>query len=147
MTPDAEHFVTQLTLETLTGQKVAASMFRLPDNREPFHISLAEEADLILVAPATADCISKVAAGLCDDILTCTICATDKPVMFAPAMNDKMYANPILQDKIAYLRGKGYHFVDPVKGYLACGREGMGHLAPIERIVEEAEKVLNSPGR
>lgn len=147
MTPDAEHFITPLTLETLTGQKVAASMFRLPDNREPFHISLAEEADLILVAPATADCIAKVAAGICDDILTCTICATDKPVMFAPAMNDKMYANPVIQDKIAYLRGKGYYFVDPVKGHLACGREGMGHLAPTERIIEEAEKVLKSSGR
>ena len=142
MTPDAKWFVTPLTLETLTGQKVVTDMFALPEKRDPVHISLAEEADLILIAPATADVIGKIASGIADDILTCTVCASDRPVMFAPAMNDKMYNNPIVQEKIEYLRKHGYHFVGPVKGHLACGREGIGHLAPLEAIVEEAEKVL-----
>lgn len=144
MTPNAAHFVTPLVLETLTGEKVADSMFRLPDNREPFHISLAEWADIVVIAPATADIIGKVAAGIWDDILACTICATTSPVLFAPAMNDKMYANPIVQDKIAYLKSKGYLFVGPVEGHLACGRTGIGHLAPVEDIVKETEKVLRT---
>jgi phosphopantothenoylcysteine decarboxylase/phosphopantothenate--cysteine ligase len=142
MSRDAKWFVTPLTLETLTGQKVVRDMFRLPENRDPVHVSLAEEADIILIAPATADVIGKIASGIADDILTCTICASACPVVFAPAMNDRMYNNPIVQDKMEYLRGKGYHFIDPVIGHLACGREGIGHLAPLERIVEETEKIL-----
>lgn len=143
MTPDAKWFVTPLTLETLTGEKVARKMFALPEERDPVHISLAEEADIILVAPATADCISKVASGICDDILTCTIAASTKPVAFAPAMNDNMYNNEIIQEKIQYLKDKGYHFIDPVEGHLACGRVGIGHLAPLEVIAEETEKLLS----
>ncbi|MFC1480016.1 flavoprotein [Candidatus Omnitrophota bacterium] len=142
MSADAKWFVTPLSLEVLTGKKVIDDMFRLPENRDPVHTSLAEEADLILIAPATADMIGKVAAGICDDILSCTICASDCPVVFAPAMNDKMFNNAIVQEKIEYLKEKGYHFIDPVKGHLACGREGIGHLAPLEKIVEEAEKIL-----
>lgn len=142
MTPSAEHFVTPLTLETLTGKSVAKDMFALPKGRSPEHISLADEADIILVAPATADIIAKVASGICDDILTCTICAASSPVIFAPAMNDKMFTNPILQEKIEYLKEKGYHFIDPVEGHLACDREGMGHLAPLEEIVKEVENIL-----
>jgi phosphopantothenoylcysteine decarboxylase/phosphopantothenate--cysteine ligase len=142
MSRDAKWFVTPLTLETLTGQKVVEDMFRLPENRDPIHVSLADEADIILIAPATADVIGKVASGIADDMLTCTICASDCPVVFAPAMNDRMYNNPIVQDKIQYLREKGYHFIDPVVGHLACGREGIGHLAPLERIVEKTEKIL-----
>jgi phosphopantothenoylcysteine decarboxylase/phosphopantothenate--cysteine ligase len=98
----------------------------------------------VVIAPATADIIGKVAAGICDDILACTICATTSPVLFAPAMNDKMYANSIVQDKITYLRSKGYLFVGPVEGHLACGRTGIGHLAPVEDIVKETEKVLRA---
>jgi len=142
MSRDAKWFVTPLTLETLTGKKVASKMFQLPETRDPAHISLADEADLILIAPATADIIGKIAAGICDDILTCTVCASDCPVVFAPAMNDRMYNNAIVQDKIKYLKEKQYHFIDPVKGHLACGREGVGHLAPLEKIVEEVEKIL-----
>jgi len=140
---DARWFVTPLTLEVLTEKKVASRMFRRPREVDPAHISLAEEADLILVAPATADVISKVASGICDDILTCTIAAADSPVIFCPAMNDKMYANPIIQEKISYLREKGYGFVDPVEGHLACGGTGMGHLAPLEAITEKVEEILS----
>jgi phosphopantothenoylcysteine synthetase/decarboxylase len=142
MSADAKWFVTPLTLETLTGKKVVEDMFRLPESRDPVHVSLADESDLILIAPATADIIARVAAGLADDILTCTVCASDCPVVFAPAMNDKMFNNPIVQENIKYLREKGYHFIDPVVGHLACGREGIGHLAPLEKIVERTEKIL-----
>jgi phosphopantothenoylcysteine decarboxylase/phosphopantothenate--cysteine ligase len=144
MSRDAKEFITPLTLETLTGQKVADNMFALPESRDPYHISLADEADLILIAPATADVIGKIAGGICDDMLSCTVCAADCPVVIAPAMNTRMFENPIVQENITYLREKGYHFVDPVVGHLACGREGMGHLAPLERIVEQAEKILST---
>ncbi|MDD3088650.1 MAG: flavoprotein [Candidatus Omnitrophica bacterium] len=144
MTPDASYFVTPLTMETITGEKVADSLFRLPETRGPVHVSLADEAELVLVAPATADIICKTAAGICDDVLTCAICATAAPVLFAPAMNNGMYSNPILQDKIAYLKSKGHRFVGPVEGALACGRVGMGHLAPLEEIVAEVERTIAS---
>ena len=143
MTPDAAKFVRPLVFETLTGQKVVTKMFKLPEKRSPEHISLAEDTDIILVAPATADIIGKIASGISDDILTCAICASQKPVVLAPAMNDNMFRNPIVQDKIQYLRKKGYHFIDPVEGHLACGRNGIGHLAPLDEIVRRVEKILN----
>ncbi|MFH1664703.1 MAG: flavoprotein [Candidatus Omnitrophota bacterium] len=142
MSRDAAKFIAPLTLETITGRKVAEDMFSRADQMSPVHISLADEADIVLVAPATADVIGKVAGGICDDILTCAICSVDCPVIFAPAMNDKMFRNGIVQDNIKYLKSKGYHFIDPVVGHLACGREGMGHLAPLEKIVEETERFL-----
>ncbi len=142
MSGSAARFITPLTLETLTGRKVAEDMFRLPETSEPAHIALSEAADLILVAPATADIIGKTASGICDDILTCAVCSSKCPVIFAPAMNDLMFNNPVVQDKIAYLREKGYHFVDPVTGHLACGREGIGHLAPLDSIIERVESLL-----
>jgi phosphopantothenoylcysteine decarboxylase/phosphopantothenate--cysteine ligase len=142
MSRDAKWFVTPLTLETLTEKEVVRKMFPPSGKRSPVHISLADEADLIVIAPATADIISKLAAGICDEILTCTVFAAACPVVLAPAMNDNMYNNPVIQDKIAYLREKGYHFVDPVVGNLACGREGIGHLAPLDKIVERAESIL-----
>lgn len=142
MSKDAEHFVTALTLETLSCNKVVKNMFDLPETRSPVHIALSEEADLILVAPATADIIGKVASGIADDILTCTICSSKSPVVFAPAMNDRMYTNPIVQDKIEYLKEKGYRFIGPALGRLACGYEGIGHLAPVEDIVKLVEKLI-----
>lgn len=144
MSRDAKWFVTPLTLEVLSGEKVAEDMFMLPEKRDPLHISLSDAADIILIAPASADVIGKIAAGICDDILTCTVCAADCPVIIAPAMNDKMYNNPIVQENIKYLQGKGYLFVGPVEGRLACGREGIGHLAPLEKIAEETEKILSA---
>ena len=144
MTLDACNFITPLTMETLTGQKVACEMFALPENRSPEHIALSEETDIILIAPATADIISKVAGGLCDDIVSCTVCASTKPVVFAPAMNENMYNNPIIQEKIQYLKDKNYYFIDPVEGNLACGKKGIGHLASTSKIVEEIKKILVS---
>ena len=142
MSPDAKWFITPLTLETLSGNKVVQDMFSAPETRNPEHIALAEEADAVVVAPATADIIGKVASGICDDILSCVICATKKPVIFAPAMNDNMFTNPIIRDKIAYLKSKGYHFVDPVVGHLACGREGVGHIAGADQIIKKIESFL-----
>jgi len=142
MSKDAKWFITPLTLETLTGNKVAVDMFALPDNRTPGHISLADEADLILVAPATADIIARVACGICDDVVSCVICATDKPVVFAPAMNTKMYQNAIVQGNIKKLTDLGYKFVGPVKGRLACGTEGDGHIAEPRAIVDFSIKAL-----
>ncbi len=142
MTPNAEKFVTRTTLETLSGETVAKDMFERPEKMCPGHISLAEEADLMLIAPATANIIGKIASGICDDTLTCAVCAASCPTVFAPAMNDKMYNNPIVRDKMDYLAEKGYYFIEPVEGALACGSVGMGHLAPPEKIVEEVEKIL-----
>jgi len=143
MSPDAENFITALTLETLTGKKAHRDMFCLPSSRSPVHVSLADGADLILVAPASADMIAKVAAGICDNILTCTIAAADCPVIFAPAMNDKMFNNAVVRDKIKYLKKNAYHFVSPVEGRLACGRSGIGHLAKAETIIEKVEELLS----
>lgn len=140
--PCAKWFVTRTTLECLSGEKVVTGMFEKLERVDPLHISLADEADIILIAPATADIIGKIASGICDDILSCTVAAASCPVVFAPAMNDRMFLNPILQDKIDYLKSKGYHFIDPVKGNLACGREGIGHLESPEKIVEETEKII-----
>lgn len=143
MTKDAEEFITPLSLQTLSGNKVHRGMFDLASEEYNVeHVSLAEKADAILVAPATANIIGKVANGLCDDLLSCVIMATKAPVVFAPAMNDGMYSNKILQDNIAKLKALGYKFIGPVKGKLANGKIGIGHLAEIDTIIKEAATVI-----
>jgi len=144
MTPDAEKFITALTLETLSEKKAVKDMFCSTESRDIAHISLAEWADLILVAPATADVLAKVAAGICDNILICAIATADCPVVFAPAMNEKMFNNSIIKEKIEYLKNKEYHFVEPVTGRLACGSSGIGRLAPLGKIVEKVENMLTA---
>jgi phosphopantothenoylcysteine decarboxylase/phosphopantothenate--cysteine ligase len=139
MSKAARWFITEMTLETLSGNKVVCDIFSPPATKIPEHISLAEERDIILVAPATADILAKTACGICDDIVTCTICAFDKPVIFAPAMNDKMYRNPIVRRNIEKLKSNGYHFVGPVNGHLACDSYGEGHIAPPEEIISFIE--------
>lgn len=141
MTKDAEEFITPLTLQALSGNRVYRDLFELVDDEYSVeHVSLADKADLILVAPATANIIGKVANGLCDDLLTCVIMAADVPVAFAPAMNDRMYKNKILQENIAKLKKLRYKFIGPAKGKLADGRVGLGRLADIDTIVKEAIK-------
>jgi len=138
MTKDAEEFITPLSLQTLSGNKVHRGMFDLTgEEYNVEHVSLADKADVILVAPATANIIGKVANGLCDDLLSCVIMATKAPVVFAPAMNDGMYSNKILQDNVAKLKALGYKFIGPIKGKLANGKIGIGHLAEIDTIIKE----------
>lgn len=136
MTKNACEFITPLTLETLSGNKVITDMFERPDHREVEHISLARKANLFLIVPATANILGKVANGIADDMLSTTIMATKAPVIFAPAMNDGMYSNPIVQDNIKKLKEYGYKFVEPATGHLACGYDGKGKLAKKEDIID-----------
>lgn len=142
MTKNATAFITPLTLETLSKNKVVVDMFEKKEHVEVEHISLARKADLILVVPATANIIGKVANGIADDMLSTTIMATPAPVVFAPAMNNGMYSNPIVQDNIKKLKEYGYAFIHPVEGNLACGYQAIGKLANKETIIEETKKVL-----
>ncbi|MBU4313030.1 MAG: hypothetical protein KJ706_09995 [Candidatus Omnitrophica bacterium] len=143
LTKEAEEFIRPILFQAISGNKVVTSdLFALPEEWDAAHISLAEKADLVLVAPATANIIGKVANGICDDILTCAICATKAPVLFAPAMNSGMYNNKIVQQNIQKLRKLDYHFTGPIKGKLACGSEGVGHIQDIDIIIKEAKKLL-----
>jgi phosphopantothenoylcysteine decarboxylase / phosphopantothenate---cysteine ligase len=111
-------------------------------SQEIEHVCLAQEADLILIAPATANIIAKLAAGICDDLLTCTVCASKAKILIAPAMNELMYNNKVTQSNIAKLKSCGYRFIAPRKGVLACGKVGLGCLAEVETIVKAIEKLL-----
>lgn len=141
LTKAGSQFVTPLTLQTLSGNPVHEDMFNLIRENEIGHISLAERADIILAAPATADLIAKVAAGICDDLLTTVICATKALVAFAPSMNMNMWANPITQRNVVTLREAGYHIMEPAEGELACGYEGKGRLPEPEEIVKSLESI------
>jgi len=142
LTRGAAEFVTPLTFQTLSGRPVATETFNLTQESEIGHINLADSADLFVIAPATANVIGKIAAGIADDLLTTVVMATQAPVLIAPAMNVHMYENPILQENIRKLRRVGYHFMEPAEGYLACGYEGKGRLPEPEHILEEIERLL-----
>jgi phosphopantothenoylcysteine decarboxylase/phosphopantothenate--cysteine ligase len=142
MTKNAQEFITPLTLQTLSGNPVATETFSLTQESEIGHIRLADSADLLLIAPATADIIAKLATGIADDLLSTVLLATRATVLLAPAMNVHMYAHPIVQENMRKLSGLGYGFVEPAEGYLACGYEGKGRLADPEDIVEEARAAL-----
>ncbi len=140
LTKEATHFITPLTLSMLSGRPVYTEMFDIKDFEED-HISISEFADIILVAPATANIIGKVASGICDDLLTCVICAFKGPVVFAPAMNDNMWMNKIVQENVEKLKKFGYHFIPPEKGLLASGKEGIGRLAETGKIITFVEEI------
>lgn len=142
MTREAMEFVTPLTFQTLSGRPVATETFSLTQESEIGHIRVADEAKLFVIAPATANIIGKIAAGIADDLLTTVLMATRAPVLIAPSMNVHMYEHPILQDNIRKLKGLGYHFMEPAEGYLACGYEGKGRLPEPEDIVEEVRRRL-----
>jgi len=143
MTKEAEQLVKPVVFASLSANKVyRADIFDAPEEWEIEHVSLAEEADLILIAPATANIIAKLATGICDDLLTCTVCASRKNILIAPAMNENMYSNKITQSNIAKLKSCGYKFIAPRKGMLACGKTGLGCLADLEDIVKEVKKYL-----
>jgi phosphopantothenoylcysteine decarboxylase/phosphopantothenate--cysteine ligase len=142
MTEHATRLVTPLTFQSLTGQRAETDLFAAEERFEIGHIALAERADLVLIAPATANILAKVAAGIADDLLTTTVCATKAPVVFAPAMNPNMWENPVTRRNVATLRELGHGFIDPQKGRMACGSEGWGRLASPQRIVEAVVGLL-----
>lgn len=143
MTRGAREFITPLTLQTLSGHPVATDLFSLTEEQEIGHIALADKADAILIAPATADILAKVSHGICDDLITTVICATRGPVVFAPSMNVHMWENPITQENIGKLKQHGYLILEPDSGYLACGYEGKGRLPDAEVIINLLEKTLS----
>lgn len=142
LSADGSKFLTPLTLQTLSCNKVYTDMFELPSEWDVLHTSLAESASAVLIAPATADIIGKIANGICDSLLACVVFATKAPVFIAPAMNENMFANKIVQSNIEKLKKHGYKFIDPIRGHLACGKTGMGHLAAPEDIVREVRKAI-----
>ena len=144
MTKSATEFVTPLSFQSLSQNMVITDMFAEPKAWEIQHISLAKKADLMLIVPATANIIGKVANGIADDMLSTTIMATKAPVVFCPAMNTNMYENPIVQRNINLLKEFGYEFIEPASGRLACGDEGKGKLQDTEIIAEETLRRLHS---
>ena len=142
MTDEAARFISPLTLENLSGNKVITDMWAPVASYDPLHTSLAENSDIILIAPATANVIGKIANGVCDDILTCTVLAAKSPVLIAPAMNDRMYNHKAVAGNIEKLKKWGYIFVGPKTGRLACGYSAMGHIADTDDIVKQVKKIL-----
>jgi phosphopantothenoylcysteine decarboxylase / phosphopantothenate---cysteine ligase len=142
MTREAAHFVSPLTFQTLSGHPVATEIFNLTEESEIGHINLADQAEVFVIAPATANVIGKIASGIADDLLTTVVMATKAPVLIAPSMNVHMLENPVVQENIRKLRRLGYHLMEPADGYLACGYEGKGRLPEPEDIVEEIRGLL-----
>ena len=142
MTKGATEFVTPLTFQTLSGNPVHSELFNLITEQEIGHISLADRADLFIIAPATANFVGKLAHGLADDLLSTTVMATKAPVLLVPAMNVNMYDNPIYQENESTLKRHGYLFVEPATGWLACGWEGKGKMQEPAVILEEAVRHL-----
>lgn len=144
MTEGAQKFVTPLTFEALSGRPVRTGTFHLVESSDPQHISLTERADLMLVAPATNNIIAKVAHGLCDDLVSLMVCAAACPVVFAPAMNSRMWENPIAQENVAKLASLGYRFIGPESGWLACRNVGAGRLSEPSKIVDSITRMLTA---
>jgi phosphopantothenoylcysteine decarboxylase/phosphopantothenate--cysteine ligase len=144
MTRHATEFVRPLTFEALSGQPVITEMFDRPDHAVIEHIALAREADLLLVAPATASILAKFAHGIADDFLTTVYLSNTRPVLIAPAMNVEMWRHPATQANLNILRERGVHFVDPDTGWQACGEIGVGRLAEPEQIVARALEIISN---
>ena len=142
MTKASEHFVTPLSVASLTGEKVYSDLFSLTDETEMGHIELSRAADLLVVAPATADLMAKMASGLAGDLASTTLLATDKPVLVAPAMNVRMWHHAATQRNIRTLRNDGILFVGPNSGDMACGEFGLGRMAEPVEILAAIEKEL-----
>lgn len=142
LTDAAQKFIPALTLKTLSRNPVLTSIWDEEASWCPGHIELADKADLLLVAPATANILAEFAHGLAQDLLTCVHLATRAPVLLAPAMNGKMLDHPATAQNRKTLENWGYHFVEPVAGELACGYSGNGKLSPVEVIADKAEEIL-----
>ena len=142
MTKNACEFVQPMAFQTISNNYVVTDTFERPHKWDVEHIALAKKADVVLIAPATANVIGKIANGIADDMLTTTVMAAKCPIIIAPAMNTNMYENEIVQENIAYLKSKGYLFIEPATGMLACGDVGSGKLAAPEDIVAYIEQVI-----
>jgi len=143
MTAAAAQFITPLTLQTLSRNPVLSSVFDEKDGWRPGHIELADRADLLLIAPATANTIAALAHGLANDALTEIALATGAPVLIAPAMNGKMWKHAATQANVALLQSRGVHFIGPEAGLLACGYEGLGRLWNIDEVIDHAVQLLS----
>jgi len=137
MTPRAKEFIQPLLFERLSENKVYIELFSKSYDYKIEHISLAEKADLVLLAPATADLIGRIASGIADDLLTSLVMSTKAPVWICPAMDENMYRNKIVQENIKKLKAYGYRFIGPEKGKLASGKIGLGRMVEVEAIVKE----------
>lgn len=145
MTAEAQRFIAPLTFEALSGRPVRTDTFQLVETSDPQHIGLTERAKLMLVGPATNNIIAKVAHGFCDDLVSLMICAAACPVVFAPAMNNRMWEHPIAKENVAKLRSIGYTFIGPDSGWLACRNVGAGRLSDPAVIVDEVTRMLTTP--
>ncbi|MBQ8168725.1 bifunctional phosphopantothenoylcysteine decarboxylase/phosphopantothenate--cysteine ligase CoaBC [bacterium] len=145
-TPNALNFVTKLTLQNLSQNNVAVDEFDIPDYK-PEHISYADESDIMVIAPATANTISKIANGTCDNLLTSIVCAFKKTVIIAPAMNCNMWENPISAENMTKLYRLGYEILEPESGFLACGYEGKGRLCSLEKIFNRTVEIIQSQNK
>ena len=142
MTESARRFITPLTLQTLSKHPVTTDVFDEQEGWCPGHIELADRADLLLIAPASAAALARLACGLADDAITCIALATRAPVVIAPAMNGKMWSHPATVQNTETLRTRGVHFIGPDEGLLACGYEGAGRLWPVDDIAAQADEIL-----
>ncbi len=144
MTADAQHFITPLPFKTLTRNPVVTTLYDEDEGWQPTHISLADEADLLLIAPATANVIAKLAHGIADDALSCIALALNPKakIIIAPAMNGKMWLHAATQANVATLKKRGVEFIGPDEGMLSCGYEGVGRLWPVEKIVTRVQQQL-----
>lgn len=146
MTADALRFISPLAFKTLSRHPVMTDLYDEEEGWKPAHIKLADEADLLLVAPATANTIAKLALGLANDALSCVALALNPNarLLVAPAMNGKMWLHPATRQNVAILKARGAEFIGPEEGMLSCGYEGLGRLWPVESVVERAIKLVSS---
>jgi phosphopantothenoylcysteine decarboxylase/phosphopantothenate--cysteine ligase len=140
MTAGGQEFVRPKSFEAVTCEPVFTTLWSTPEEHRSIHISLADWAQVVVVAPATADIIGKAANGICDDLLSTTLCACwQRPVLLAPAMNDRMWENPAVQRNVAALKEAGWQMIGPASGRLACGTEGLGRMAEPGEILKAVE--------
>jgi phosphopantothenoylcysteine decarboxylase len=147
LTADALRFITVVSFKTLSRHAVVTDLYDEVEGWQPTHIKLADEADLLLIAPATANTIAKLALGLANDALSCVALALNPQarILIAPAMNGKMWLHPATQQNVATLKARGVEFIGPEKGLLSCGYEGLGRLWPVEEVCERGMELLRRP--
>ena len=144
MTEEAIQFISPVTFRAITGRPVVTEMFDLASEFSIEHVSLANAADIVVIAPITANVVAKLAAGIADDMLCCTVLATRAPVLVAPAMETNMYTNPVTQGNLSKLKARDFVIVGPATGWLASGKEGLGRLADVNDIISAIHRVLRT---